>query len=477
MANLKLDKDKKAKNGEGYVRVTKSGKFECTIVSKIIDDKTKHYKKIKRTAATEAEARKLAKNAIKEYELRMLNGSEFKSGKTMLFKEYVLDYLQTQKKGKVKESAYYSYLHDYKSYIVKYKISKLQLRHLSEREFQSYYDTLTAKYAPKSISFAVQLCRATCEWLVTRHLLEENYAKQANPVYEIEDDYTVVKGNVHKSIFTNDDIKKFKEAFEKGCKSEYVPVVIFLLETGMRPQEFAVLQNSDIDIENKRVTVNKAGARRIVDMSDETINSEYYVKVTKTGKTRQVPLSPLALNAVEKMVFMTKQQCKNNEKDWLYPSFRSGNPRKNDAMEVGFKSLCDLIGVDRDVHPVKGGHHKVGLNLYACRHTCETILERNGCSPLMIGAMLGHKPETGLKHYTHIGIEDIERHISSPTEMAENDNNTTYDNRLIIQSSVDDKKAVVDSFNLANEDEKDKMLETVISLYKDDILRLLINSK
>lgn len=430
---------KKAKSGDGHIEKTKSGKYSCTIVSMCVDAHTGNYKKIKRTAETEEEARRICKLAVKAYEKEYFEQSNYKSGVSMLFYEYIEDYLKNEVKGTVVDSTLYSYTRAYEQYIKSKAIAKMQLKQLNKKTFQNFYDVLTEKYSPKSIEFSIQLCRRVCKWLVTRSLLEENYAEQAKPKYALVDDYEYVENLEHKKIFTDEDLKKFYDAEKNGIKSEYISVVIFLLETGLRPQEFACLRNCDVDLEKKQIHVCRTSARRFTD--DTHTKTETYVKVIKTSKKdknadRPVPLSPIALKQVEKMQYATKQYCKSNPNDLLYPIFRGGKIRSNATMEVGFKKLCDMLEIDRDVHPTAGGQ-KVGLNLYACRHTCETLMEKDGVNPVIIGTMLGHSPTVGLKHYTHISVEDVAQQMKSPYEMIQGAKEEIKENEITEEQEIE----------------------------------------
>lgn len=422
---------KKAKSGDGYIEKTKSGKYACTIVSMCVDPQTGNYKKIKRTRDTEEEARAACKLAVKAYEKEWEEDNEYKSGATLAFYEYIEDYLKQEVHGTVAESTIYSYTRAYQQYIKNKAIAKMQLKNLNKKRFQTFYDVLTESYSPRSIEFAIQLCRRTCGWLVERSLLEENYAEQAKPRYDVVDEFDYVKNLEHKKVFTDEDLKKFYDAEENGIKSEYISVVIFLLETGLRPQEFACLTNADVDWDKEQIYVCKTCSRRFID--ETQTKTEMYVKVVKTKEARYVPLSDMAVKQIKKMQFATEQYCKNNPMDLLYPVFRGGKIRSNATMEVGFKKLCDMLDIDRDVHPTKGGQ-QIGLNLYACRHTCETLQEKAGVSPLMIGAMLGHKPETGLKHYTHLTADDVAKQMKTPYELINAEEKKQVDEKEITEA-------------------------------------------
>lgn len=447
----------KAKNGDGYVEKTKSGKYACTIVSTCTDPNTGNYKKIKRTRDTRDEAIKAAKLAVKAYEKEWKQNNNFREGLTLTFGEACEEYLEKKVKDTVKGSTFYTYYRAYKQFIFGNKtIYNTQIRNLSKRSFELLYGTWAEKYSPKSIEYPVQLVRQVCKWLVERSLIEENYAEQCRPKYEIPDDIETLKKLEHKKILTQEDLQKVYNAYKANLKSDYIPVVLFLCETGLRPQEFACLRNDDIDLEKKRLKVNKTCSRRFVDNTHT--KSELYIKVTKTGEERDVMLSPLAIEMIEQMQMKTKAYCKNNKDNLLYPIFSNGRVRTNSTMEVGFKHLCEMLDIDRDVHATRGGQ-KQGINLYACRHTCETMMEVAGISPIIIGAMLGHSPEVGLKHYTHISVDDVEKQAKTPFMLLNGENASINSQQ---------KKISTDENELTEEQEKE-LLRKLLKKYANEI--------
>jgi len=124
----------KRENGEGYVELTKSGNYACTITSKYIDPNTLKYKKIKRTMPTEKEAVAEAKKSLKAWETAYVESTTYKEGTNITFGEYIEDYLKHEVDGRVTQSALYSYTKDYELYIKKYSIRRMQLRNLSKKE-------------------------------------------------------------------------------------------------------------------------------------------------------------------------------------------------------------------------------------------------------------------------------------------------------------------------------------------------------
>lgn len=395
----------KNKNGDGYCRKIEKGRWECTIMSKYINPRTGNEKRVKRVGATEDEARRNAKQALKAWEKEFeKNHANFKVDKAKTFGQYVDEYLVSIQ-NTITDSCYRSYCSCMKRYFFSHPISNLQLHMLSCVEFQNYYDDMASHYSRKTCKMPMQLCRRTCKELVARNLLPENYAEQASLKVERADEYI---GNLEseskKEIFTEEDIRRFYEAF-KQHRGQYAVVAIFLLETGMRTSEFAALQNSDVDLDKMIITVQKARGTRYKDPVNRT-GVEEYIKVPKNAKPRIIPISPVCLECIQEMQQQTEIMCRDNHLDLLYPTFRNGRMRSNATMEVGFKSLCDSLGIDRGVTRRENGTIK-GLCLHSLRHTANSFMRQQSASTSTIASILGHSDEIGEKIYTHSNIDMV----------------------------------------------------------------------
>lgn len=87
--------------------------------------------------------------------------------------------------------------------------------------------------------------------------MDENYAEQGQEGIKrkIIDEYNAEadeRERTRKKVFTSDDIRKFYYAY-KNNMGEYPVIVLFLLETGMRAQEFAALKLKNIDLDENKI--------------------------------------------------------------------------------------------------------------------------------------------------------------------------------------------------------------------------------
>ncbi len=406
-------------NGEGSCRKIAQGKYECVIQSNLINPKTMKPKRFMRRGATEKEARAAAVMAMQAWEREYRNsGNDINFKKSKLFGEYMKEFMENKVKGTITDSGYYSYYKSMERYFHPYRISKFQLHNLSVKAFQDYYDEICQKYSKKTCSLPIQLCRRLCRDLVNRSLIPEDYASQAMPKKEVIDEYNRERQETEdqrKEIFSREDIIKFYNEWKSHLhNSQYDVVAVFLLETGLRAQEFAALQNSDIDFEKSIITVKRAVGRRFADEDGGKI--EGYLKVPKNKKQRIVYLSDIAKECVVDMQQRTATHCGENKDDLLYPVFRKPyRARSNSTMEAGFKTLCNFLDIDRGVRQGKNGIK--GLCLHGLRHTfityANTASENNS---LVVSMMAGHQQRVGETVYTHENIEAMAQ-IQTPGKL------------------------------------------------------------
>ena len=406
-------------NGEGSCRKIAQGKYECVVQSNLINPKTLKPKRFMRRGSTEKEARTAAIMAMQAWEKEYKNnGNDVNFKKNKLFGEYMTEFMEKKVKGTLSDSGYYSYYKSIERYFHPYRISKFQLQNLSVKAFQDYYDEIGQKYSKKTCSIPIQLCRRLCKDLVYRSLLSEDYASQAVPKKEVIDEYNRERQEEEerrKDIFSKEDIIKFYDEWKSHLhNSQYDVVAVFLLETGLRAQEFAALQNSDIDLEKSIMTIRKAIGRRFVD--EDGGKMEDYLKVPKNKKQRIVYLSDIAKECVLDMQQRTAAHCEDNKEDLLYPVFRKPyRARSNATMEVGFKTLCDFLDIDRGVQRGKNGIR--GLCLHSLRHTFITYANTaNENNSLVISMMAGHQQRVDETVYTHENIEAMSQ-IQTPSKL------------------------------------------------------------
>ncbi len=156
----------------------------------------------------------------------------------------------------------------------------------------------------------------------------------------------------------------------------YAMLLHLYLKTGMRPGEGRALQPGDIDIQGKRVRVERSA----------TLDG--HIKNTKTGETRWIDLSDGVLEKLKSYLTWLKAEAiaQGRENDWLFPS-KTG-------------SLLDESHVIRVFHRVLDGAGLPRFRVYDLRHTFASLLLSSNVPLLYVSHQLGHtKPTITLKYY------------------------------------------------------------------------------
>lgn len=156
----------------------------------------------------------------------------------------------------------------------------------------------------------------------------------------------------------------------------YAMLLQMYLKTGMRPGEGRALQVGDMDIQGKRVRVERSA----------TLNG--HIKNTKTGETRWVDLSDQLLEKLK--IYMTWLAAESiacgDEARWLFPS-KTGSLLDESHVIRAFHRVLDVAGLPR-------------FRVYDLRHTFASLLLSSNVPLLYVSHQLGHtKPTITLKYY------------------------------------------------------------------------------
>lgn len=201
------------------------------------------------------------------------------------------------------------------------------------------------------------------------------------------------------NCFTDEELKKFKEViFEKYKNGKYKYVsrweYILILNTGLRLGEILALRFSDIDLENKRIRVNKNLV--IVKKRDKSGNAtkgyELKLQTTKSNKERYVPINETALKAIEEI----KKERYTDENSLLIQDGKGGylNPRSYTKRFYTVLKKADLP--------------KTGLHIL--RHQFASELFANGVDIKIISLYLGHG-DIGTTEKTYIHFINKRREL------------------------------------------------------------------
>lgn len=163
----------------------------------------------------------------------------------------------------------------------------------------------------------------------------------------------------------------------KAIPDDWRLFIRFLAHTGVRIGECVALTWSDIDLGQKRVRIS----RRIYRTEVGEPKSRYGI--------RDIPLT----DALARDLFQTWRSERKNEP--IFPSTRGTPPNDSNVRSRIFHPAAEKAGV-----PWAGFH--------TLRHTCATMLFRNGANAKQVQVWLGHhSPAFTLETYVHLLPDDL----------------------------------------------------------------------
>lgn len=194
------------------------------------------------------------------------------------------------------------------------------------------------------------------------------------------------KGN----FLTKEELKEFLKLAQTATLSYFFPLVHLMSYTGLRQGEALALKWSDIDFENKKVTVNKTAVR---------INGKQSLQTPKTKNSKRViSIDPTTLSIL-----------KSWKKDQIKIYFKNGKHFEGDENFIFTSQRAEWVHIHNFIRYFKrfiADHDLKTITPHGLRHTHASLLFSAGVEPKNISDRLGHSTvQITLDLYTHITEE------------------------------------------------------------------------
>lgn len=194
------------------------------------------------------------------------------------------------------------------------------------------------------------------------------------------------KGN----FLTKEELKEFLKLAQNATLSYFFPLVHLMAYTGLRQGEALALKWSDIDFENKKITVNKTAVR---------IKEKQSLQTPKTKNSKRVISIDPATIAI----------LKNWKKDQIKNYFKNGKHFEGDDNFIFTNQRGDWVHIHNFIPYFKRfvtDHNLKPITPHGLRHTHASLLFSAGVEPKNISDRLGHSTiKITLDLYTHITEE------------------------------------------------------------------------
>lgn len=194
------------------------------------------------------------------------------------------------------------------------------------------------------------------------------------------------KGN----FLTKEELKEFLKLAQTTTLSYFFPLVHLMAYTGLRQGEALALKWSDIDFENKKITVNKTAVR---------IKEKQTIQTPKTKNSKRViSIDPATLSILRSW-----------KKDQIKIYFKNGKHFEGDDNFIFTNERADWVHIHNFIRYFKrfiADHKLKPITPHGLRHTHASLLFSAGVEPKNISDRLGHSTvQITLDLYTHISEE------------------------------------------------------------------------
>lgn len=272
---------------------------------------------------------------------------------------------------------------------VKSKVEKMTEEHFKELKLKK----ITVAYCQKVVielsksyvlyNHYLSVINRIFKYAVLMDILDSN---PFDKVIKPKSRQTQRKGN----FLTKEELREFLKLAQTATLSYFFPLVHLMSYTGLRQGEALALKWSDIDFENKKITVDKTAAR---------IKEKQTLQTPKTKNSKRViSIDPTTLSIL-----------KSWKKDQIKIYFKNGKHFEGDDNFIFTNQRGDWVHIHNFIPYFKRfvtDHKLKPITPHGLRHTHASLLFSAGVEPKNISDRLGHSTvQITLDLYTHITEE------------------------------------------------------------------------
>ncbi len=257
--------------------------------------------------------------------------------KKILLSEYLIEWLETYKKGKVGQSTYLLNKRNINQHIIPY-FQNIKLADMNKIEYQKFINHLINKGYSKR---TVEIIHSTMSNAIKRAIdLEMIYKDFTNRILIAADRFNQhsKKGN----YLTKEQVSKLLNAAHKD-KILYYTLIYTLVESGMRKGEATALEwDTNIDLDNKMIHIDRTINYHAYTPTGQK-NSKDLIGKTKTyDSVRSITISDRLVSVLK--TFKTYQnECKlklgaKYDKTFDFVFTTSGKPIPHSTLKKRFRS-------------------------------------------------------------------------------------------------------------------------------------------
>lgn len=339
----------------------------------------KERRTTRRGFKTQKEAKQAERNLLLDVEENGLPSSQSDGFQDPTFEELASLWLENYKTT-VKPSTFEN---------VRSKVEKMTEEHFKELKLKkitvAYCQKVVIKLSKSYVLYNhyLSVINRIFKYAVLMDILNSN---PFDKVIKPKSRQTQRKGN----FLTKEELKEFLKLAQTATLSYFFPLVHLMAYTGLRQGEALALKWSDIDFENKKITVDKTAAR---------IKEKQTLQTPKTKNSKRV----ISIDPTTLSIF------KSWKKDQIKIYFKNGKHFEGDDNFIFTNQRGDWVHIHNFIPYFKRfvtDHKLKPITPHGLRHTHASLLFSAGVEPKNISDRLGHSTvQITLDLYTHITEE------------------------------------------------------------------------
>ncbi|WP_283750984.1 tyrosine-type recombinase/integrase [Bacillus cereus] len=342
----------------------KSGKWYF-VASLGYDERGKRVQHWERGFSTQREAKRAYDDYMNNY-----STTDIKKNSSISYKEFYETYFKPDYKRSVSTRTFENRISSMNLHFTFFFSKKL--KDISRPLIKQWHNKLSENYSSAYIRNLHGLFQKSLDLAVTLGLLQKNLAKQVGNVKKVKKKVDFWTKEEFEKVISTFDISDYHEHFS------FITIWLLFM-SGLRFGEAQALEwNTDIDFEEKTLTVNKS-------MYYKNAN-EFYITEPKTKASNRI----IALddNTIDFLKDWKKVQSKNSPSKYVLSY--NGVPTNRSATFHIIKQHSKLANVHR-------------IRTHALRHSHASLLISLGENALVVRDRLGHEDiQTTLGTYGHL---------------------------------------------------------------------------
>lgn len=323
-------------------------------------------------------------------------GQEEVAEDSLIFREWLKDFLYTYKQKELKATTFGNYLYLSDIHIEKAEFAQKKVSDITIADLQKYYNQKIADgYNSRTIKHIQILVNEAMDQAVRMGYIASN-----------PNQYTKLPRmkKFEAKILTEAEVGKL---IQEGEEEWVYPIVVTCVTCGLRKGEILGLRWGDVDFEKGQINVRVSLCRIYSEADEEGKRASMYKLMEPKTKSsiRSIPM----MEETYRALYLQRKRQDEEKKIWgkaymdndLVFAKADGsyiNPRH---LSEKYTSFLKKYGV-------------TVVRFHDLRHTYASILMANGVEPKIIQELLGHSSiSTTLDIYTHINNEAKEKAIHS----------------------------------------------------------------